>query len=186
MSFHKWSIYIVQSTLRETYVQTKFQMLISRNNEVYLSTLTIALVIFIGWFARLLHLQKWMNYILISNQHALSWKVSTSFFFEEITISIAYLDDIGVEKFTIGKSPVPHYSRTTNNYSEHINSIFRKARTLPILHAFNVMYLHIITQHYERVSKMYPAPQQFVDHWNEKITARSVISRSHTLRQNGI
>ncbi len=99
---------------------------------------------------------------------------------------VGYLTEIGVEKFTISKSPVPRYSRTSNNYSEHVNATFVNARCLPILHAFHDMYLYISTEHFERSKKVYAAQQVAVNFWVEKVNARSIISRSHTIRQNGI
>jgi hypothetical protein len=55
----------------------------------------------------------------------------------------------GLGKFTIPHSPIPRYSRTTNNYAEHVNSVLKEARSLPILHAFYSVYNHVSTEPFQ-------------------------------------
>lgn len=96
-----------------------------------------------------------------------------------------YLQTIGLKKFTIGKSPVPRFTRTSNNYSEHINALFRDLRLLPILHALYEIFTRVPQNHFEKSNRTYPPNRQAVDTWNERISKRTIISRGHTVRRNG-
>lgn len=92
---------------------------------------------------------------------------------------------MGLEKFTLAHSKVPRYTRSTNNYAEHINSSLLNARDLPILHGLYEIYMIISTKHFARQQKEYPIQHFAIQFWRDKVFGRTEISRTHTIRQNG-
>ncbi len=91
--------------------------------------------------------------------------------------------EIGLPKFTLSHSPVSRFTRSTNNYAEHLNAAFLKARDLPILESIQELFISMSKTQFERSQKEFNCSTLTV--WNDAIQQRRTKSRSHTVRQTG-
>lgn len=65
-----------------------------------------------------------------------------------------YLGNVPLPYWTLAHSPVGRYGRTTNNYAEHLNNVFKTERRSSFIDLFQRIYIWVGTRRYHRSTEL--------------------------------